>query len=89
VIDDDSTVGIWNCKKVDSGVLAPSSSILLFIPLVLNLTEIVVGAVGKWESRGLGEISKGVWERGHREPGVANRQNEVMQHLGPQHDNHQ
>jgi hypothetical protein len=30
--------------------------------LLLVNTETVVGAVEKWESRGLCEISKGVWE---------------------------
>jgi hypothetical protein len=34
----------------------------LAFALVLLKTEAVVGAVGKWESRGSGEISKGVWE---------------------------
>jgi len=35
---------------------------LVFGFVLFFKTEAVVGAVGKWESRAFGEISKGVWE---------------------------
>jgi hypothetical protein len=36
--------------------------LVLAFALGLVKAEAVVGAVGKWESRAFGEISKGVWE---------------------------
>jgi hypothetical protein len=52
------------CETKRRGRQAAALVLGLAFAFLLEKTEAVVGAVGKWESRGLGEISKGVWERG-------------------------
>ena len=51
------------CETKRCGLQAAALLVLgLAFALVLVKTEAIVGAVEKWESRVLGEISKGVWE---------------------------
>ena len=49
-------------KQSDAAVRPPPWVLVLAFALIFFKTEAVAGAVGKWESRGFCEISKGVWE---------------------------